>query len=222
MAFTYLIGWSHQDVWYYGYSTRNESDLWNSYFTSSKYVALFRKENGEPDVIRVHKQFGTKQEANLFETKFLKRVGAVKSDRWLNKHDTESFRGPCMFSESSRKKMSEAAKKRTGRVVSEETRRKISEAQKGKKKGPQSEETKRKKSLANSGKTISEDHKAAISKANSGRVRTAESKYLQRQKMLGRSTMTEEGKRRISEAHKGKKRPRAWCENISRALKGSS
>lgn len=220
MAFTYLIGWSADDVWYYGYSSRDPSVLWDSYFTSSKHVARFRELNGEPDVIRVHRLFETKEQANAFEVKFLKKVGAVRSQRWLNRHDTQKFMGPSEYSKQSRQKMSESAKKRPRRPISDETRKKISLALKGRKRGPQSEETKRKKSLANSGKTISEEHKKAISAANSGRVRSEESKELQRQKMMGRVSITEEGRRRLSEAHTGQKRPKEWCDNISKAKRG--
>lgn len=112
MAFTYLIGWRLQDRWYYGYNSNDPSVLWNPYKTSSYEVESFIQEHGDPDVIRVHRLFDTKEEANDYEVKFLQRVGAVKSDRWLNKHDRKNFRGPSQFTESSRKKMSEAKKGR--------------------------------------------------------------------------------------------------------------
>lgn len=116
MAFTYLIGWRNLDRWYYGYSTRDIGALWNPYKTSSQTVHEFIQEHGDPDVIRVHKEFVTKKVANDYEIKFLKRVKAVKSDRWLNKNDTVNFRGPANFTDASRKKMSESAKKRIGGV----------------------------------------------------------------------------------------------------------
>lgn len=108
MAFTYLIGWRELDRWYYGYSSKPESDLWTRYFTSSRGVDQFRVEHGEPDVVRVHKRFETKELANDFETRFLQRVGAVKSARWLNRHDRERFIGPSVYTAESRRKMSEA------------------------------------------------------------------------------------------------------------------
>ena len=110
MAFTYLIGWRELDRWYYGYSSKPESDLWVRYFTSSRVVGQFRIDHGEPDVVRVHKRFETKELANDFETRFLQRVKAVKSGRWLNRHDRERFIGPSNYTVESRRKMSEAKK----------------------------------------------------------------------------------------------------------------
>ena len=113
MSYTYLIGWPELDRWYYGYSSQDPSSLWSRYFTSSVIVSEYRKEHGEPSVIRVHRLFETKEQANEHEVKFLKRVSAVKSDRWLNRHDTKDFRGPSTFTESSKQKMSGA---KIGRV----------------------------------------------------------------------------------------------------------
>ncbi|RTK97644.1 MAG: hypothetical protein EKK64_00955 [Neisseriaceae bacterium] len=63
VPYTYLIGWSKHDVWYYGSETgwktktANPLNLWKTYFTSSKHVYNFRKKHGEPDVIKVRKIF---------------------------------------------------------------------------------------------------------------------------------------------------------------------
>lgn len=58
--YTYLIGWSEHNLWYYGVryanSTIPENDLWVKYFSSSKYVKDIRKEFGEPDVIQIRKK----------------------------------------------------------------------------------------------------------------------------------------------------------------------
>lgn len=51
-----------------------------------------------------------------------------------------------LFSEETKRKMSEAHKGKKGKLHSEEIKRKISEAKKGKKRGPLSEETKKKMS----------------------------------------------------------------------------
>ena len=56
MYYTYLIGWSQPKKFYYGvrFSAKAQvSDLWKTYFTSSKKVSKFRKENGEPNVIQI-------------------------------------------------------------------------------------------------------------------------------------------------------------------------
>lgn len=114
MFYTYLIGWRLLDVWYYGYRTSNtpNDDLWVKYFTSSKYVTEFRKVNGEPDVILVHKTFDRKEEALRYEDRWLRRVNAVKSDRWLNRaRRGVEFRSPKVFTEKSRKKMSDSQKR---------------------------------------------------------------------------------------------------------------
>src|ERR1035437_1854940 len=86
--YTYLIGWSSLDRWYYGCQYRRGVDpqhLWTTYFTSSSSVKQFRSENGDPDVIEVRRIFKTAQVTRRCEDRVLKRVGAVKSLRWLNK-----------------------------------------------------------------------------------------------------------------------------------------
>lgn len=87
-AYTYLIGWRELDRWYYGSRHANElspsDDLWKVYFTSSKYVYEMRKQYGEPDVIRVHKIFESSEAAHMFEYRFLKKVNAKSSKRWIN------------------------------------------------------------------------------------------------------------------------------------------
>ena len=135
MAYTYLIGWRSLDVWYYGYRNREnpDSDLWVEYFTSSKYVKQFRELHGEPDVVRVHRVFPDKVSAMEYEDRFLYRVKAVRSSRWLNRGRRGiEFRSPEKFSEESKMKMSESAKewrknnrKPTTKRMSENARRQI-------------------------------------------------------------------------------------------------
>ncbi len=60
IPYTYLIGWSKLNKWYYGCRCAQHchpNDLWIKYFTSSLYVRQFRKLHGEPDVIKVRKIF---------------------------------------------------------------------------------------------------------------------------------------------------------------------
>lgn len=83
MAITYLIGWSTYDKWYYGSSSKDDT-LWKTYFTSSNLVEMMRASAGEPDVVRVHRIFDTFQEASDHESKFLHRLKAAQSERWLN------------------------------------------------------------------------------------------------------------------------------------------
>jgi hypothetical protein len=87
MAYTYLIGWSHHNKWYYGvrYSKNCEiGDIWKTYFTSSKYVKKFREQFGEPDIVEIRKIFKNKQEALIWETKVLTRLKVIRDDKWLN------------------------------------------------------------------------------------------------------------------------------------------
>lgn len=90
--YTYLVGWSKLNKWYYGvryskYAT--PSELWVKYFTSSKYVKIFRKKYGEPDVIQVRRIFDDKYKAILWEQKVLKRLNVEKNNKFLNvKNDT--------------------------------------------------------------------------------------------------------------------------------------
>ena len=88
--YTYLIGWTDHNKWYYGvrYAKNcNPADLWVTYFTSSKHVKEFRKLNGEPNVIIVRKTFIDKEKAKLWEHEVLKRMNVVDDNKWLNKND---------------------------------------------------------------------------------------------------------------------------------------
>ena len=86
--FTYLIGWKKHDIWYYGVRYAqycHPKDMWNNYFTSSKYVQQFREKNGEPDVIEIRKTFNNKKDAIEWETKVLTRLNVNKNNKWLNR-----------------------------------------------------------------------------------------------------------------------------------------
>jgi hypothetical protein len=102
--YTYLIGWSKLDKWYYGvrYSKQARTDeLWVKYFTSSKHVARFRNKHGEPDVIQVRKTFKDKQEAIDWEQRVLRRMNVEKDSRFINaKNDTTKT--PTSFPEDTR------------------------------------------------------------------------------------------------------------------------
>lgn len=85
--YTYRIGWSLQDKWYYGVQTRkgcHPDNLWKKYFTSSKIVKIFRKIYGEPDIIQIRKTFSDKESALLWEIKVLQKLGVVNNHRYLN------------------------------------------------------------------------------------------------------------------------------------------
>lgn len=128
IPYTYLIGWSKQNLWYYGSEYKNNkskvanpANLWNTYFTSSKRVATLRKEFGEPDVIQIRKIFTTAIETASWETRVLKRMNVVKKYMWLNLQCGDGkFRRSLV-----------------PRELKDETRIKLSLANKGKKRSPE-------------------------------------------------------------------------------------
>ena len=89
--YTYLIGWSKLNTWYYGVRWANKvepvKDLWTKYFTTSKRVKQFREYNGEPDVIQVRRVFSDFQIARKWEHTVLRRMNVVKDPKWLNQTD---------------------------------------------------------------------------------------------------------------------------------------
>jgi hypothetical protein len=88
VPYTYLIGWSKHNVWYYGvrYSKKcHPSDLWVTYYTSSKYVREYRLVHGEPDVVGVRKTFANRERAVLWEERVIRRMKMLSDERWLNR-----------------------------------------------------------------------------------------------------------------------------------------
>jgi ribosomal protein L35 len=176
--YTYLIGWSKLDRWYYGSETKSRKgtahpdNLWKTYFTSSRYVRAFRTEHGEPDVVTVHKIFKTKVEALSWETQVLRRLNAAKSPRWLNK--TNGDGKFCSFVGKRSHKLSEETKEKlrqlnTGKVLSDETRRRI-----GLGSHSFSQKAHENSRLAKLGKHLSEEHKEAIRAKKTGSKHTPE------------------------------------------------
>ena len=89
LSYTYLIGWSKQDLWYYGVrwtqKRETEFDIGIHYFTSSNPVKEMRNLYGEPDVIHIDKTFTCEKEAQKYEKKVLKEHNIRNSNHWLNK-----------------------------------------------------------------------------------------------------------------------------------------
>lgn len=114
IPYTYLIGWSFLDKWYYGCQygnvsiTANPKNLWDTYFTSSKSVKEYREKYGEPDVIQIRKTFNNSQECVNWENEVFKRLGVVNNDKWLNKSGGKQY----VFDDEVRLKMSDSAKRR--------------------------------------------------------------------------------------------------------------
>ena len=85
--YTYLIGWSKLDKWYYGRRTAkncNPSDLWVKYFTSSEIVKNFRKKHGEPDVIQIRRTFKDVVKCAKWECGVLERMNVACNKKFLN------------------------------------------------------------------------------------------------------------------------------------------
>lgn len=148
-AYTYLIGWSSHDLWYYGVRWAkgcSVDDLWKTYFTSSNRVAARRAELGEPDVVEVRKVFDTPQAARIWEETVIRRMNCVRSIRWLNAQN-----GGHTFGQTGPRTPEHAAK--------------ISQANKGKTRTP---EYCMKISQANKGKVRTAEHRANYSAARKG------------------------------------------------------
>lgn len=116
--FTYLIGWTKENKWYYGskYAKGCQPEhLWTKYWTSSySEVDKMRKEFGEPDHIEVRQLFDTAEESLDWEAKFLKKVKALQNQHiWLNRNiggkEFANIYGRSM-SEKTRKKQSDKRK----------------------------------------------------------------------------------------------------------------
>jgi hypothetical protein len=117
MYFTYLLKWTASDIKYYGVRYKDSATLESvgtTYFSSSRYVKQYIKENGTPDFIQIRKIFDTKLQAKRWEEKVIRRVKAITKKDWLNKGNNNSFKDV---------------------VCDEEVRRRISDSKKGKRLG---------------------------------------------------------------------------------------
>ena len=142
-------------------------DLWTKYFTSSKYVSKFREEHGEPDVIEVRQTFNDSLQAREWEHKVLRRLGAVKSERWLNKTDLSvPFRLGYLHSDESKLKISRALSGRIGPRHSDESKRKIGVFSQNR---TYSNETLKKMSDALKGRTFSDETLKKMSDSHKGK-----------------------------------------------------
>lgn len=90
MPYTYLIGWSKENLYYYGVKyakDANPDTFLKDYFTSSKYVQELRESNDEPDIIQIRKTFSDAESAYAWESKVLRRMKVRTSKKWINKHE---------------------------------------------------------------------------------------------------------------------------------------
>lgn len=83
-----MIGWTKLDRFYYGARWAKgcaPSDLWTTYFTSSKHVKEFKRLNGEPDIIEIRRVFDDINECRRYEERVLRKLHVCKNERWLNR-----------------------------------------------------------------------------------------------------------------------------------------
>lgn len=117
--YTYLLGWSSLNVYYYGVEygqktkVANPQNLWTSYFTSSKQVKQFRELHGEPDLVEVRKVFDDPKKGVEWENKVLRRMNVLqKPDKWLNRN----IAGVVVMNEDTASKISSTTKGRMPKV----------------------------------------------------------------------------------------------------------
>lgn len=86
--YTYYIYHMPTAQHYYGvrYSKHyNPSDLWVTYFTSSKKVKALIKEYGKDSFYtEIRKVFNNKNDAMLFEARVLRKLDVLNKSNWLN------------------------------------------------------------------------------------------------------------------------------------------
>lgn len=85
--YTYLIGWSQRDKYYYGVRYAkgcHPGDLFNTYFTSSKFVLRYVEQHGNPDIIQIRRCWKTPEKAIAAERRILESLDLAKNPRFLN------------------------------------------------------------------------------------------------------------------------------------------
>ena len=212
--FTYHLYHIPTGKHYYGVryaSGCNPSDLWTTYFSSSKIVHQLIKEHGANSfVATVRKTFTTKDSAVEYETRFLKKINADSNDQWLNQSvGDKNFKGAQIITETTRQKMRKA---RTGKVHSKETKEKIKEARNARL--PISEETRQKMREASkgrgAGRVMSDETRKKIGDSKRGKSRPPMSEGQKRK--IRESVLktgyrhTESVRQQISNSKKGKPR----------------
>jgi hypothetical protein len=94
VAYTYLIGWSELKKYYFGLRYKKgckTSDLWTTYFTSSKQVKQMREFFGEPDIVEIRTTFNDVNVAREHEHKVLRRLKVLGEQKWLNNTTNKAF-----------------------------------------------------------------------------------------------------------------------------------
>tara|TARA_R110000851_G_C12956575_1_gene553857 strand:+ start:252 stop:932 length:681 start_codon:yes stop_codon:yes gene_type:complete len=166
-----------------------------------KLYSSFKKYGVNEHTFEVVKEC-LREDLNKLERYYQDRFNVLEEG--LNHLLQESDEAPRVYSEETKRKMSEAQKGKKKGPLSGEHKRKVSEAAKGR---SHTEEAKRRISKAKKGKKFSEEHKRKISGARKGRtwedIYGVEGARLRRETRRKKEPHSEETKRKISEAKKG-------------------
>lgn len=159
--YTYLVKHKPTGRVYYGVRFArgcHPTDLWESYFTSSKYVQeLIEQDGPESFECEIRRTFKRRRDARNWEAKVLKRLRVVDKDHWLNKSDVESI-----YYE---------IHPQLGKPLTEERKANISKAKKGKKIAPCSPERATKISKTLKAYKRTPEHEAALTRSKLGNKR---------------------------------------------------
>lgn len=187
VPYTYYLFHQPTNTHYYGVrwcKNCNPTDLWQSYFSSSRKVKKLIEEYGaESFHFEIRKTFSNKDQAILWEEKVLRRLQVHKKPQWLNvivskaiRYDTHPRLGSTLSSETKKKiSIANRGKKRT-----DEDRKRMSEQRKGSNHwnygNKWSEETKRKNSESNKAWRLANPDKITMPPNAKGRKHSEETK----------------------------------------------
>jgi len=172
--YTYLITFLPTGQRYYGVRTKrgcHPTDLWNSYYTSSKEVRQLIKEHScGAFTTEVRRTFRTREQAIAWEHRVLRRLDAARNPQYLNRNNGDrkfinngiTMNGRQHTEDAKRRMAINSSGPKNpnwgGKAFTDETRRKLSEARKGFKESPEVIEAKRQRMLGennpNYGKTF--------------------------------------------------------------------
>lgn len=182
---------------YFGKTTKSIEGMLK-YKGSGKHWVRHIKMHGMENVVTLwYERFDIEMELTEFAEMFSKEMNIVESNSWLNLKAENGLDGGSHGSpsEETRRKLSNAGK---NRVLSEETRDRIAKGNTGK---TCSSEHREKISASKTGQRHSDDVRKRISDSNKG-------KHSGKRKPL-----SEETKKKLAEAMKGKKMPfKPWSE----------
>lgn len=128
-AYTYLITHIPSGKRYYGVRYKSgcdPSDLWVTYFTSSKIVKqLIERDGKESFSVSIRKTFFDSRQALKWEATFLTKIDAATNPAWLNQSNGNSkFRSPTKHTEKTKQIL---RNKITGKKRCLETKQKLSQ-----------------------------------------------------------------------------------------------